>query len=112
MLKLPDDLGYAEVVAETGSTSTSKPWQTELAAYFLEADAKTPSAKVPSAVSLEVILAEAKPRQMVALKPSPKTDTTAGTTPFAASPPPGFDGNINGGKLSANLAGREVVIPF
>ncbi len=111
MIALPDGLGYAEVVAEPAGGTPKAP-QTELAAYFLESDAKTPMATAPTAVSLEVILAEAKTRQAVPLKPSPKADTPSGNSRFAAVPPPGFDGVVTGGKLSATLGGREVVIPF
>ena len=111
LLKLPDNLGYAEVVAEA-SGGTPKAPQAELAAYFLAIDAKTPMTTTPTAVSLEVILAEAKTRQSVPLKPSPKPDTPSGTGRFAATPPPGFDGVITGGKLSANIGGRDVVISF
>ncbi len=111
LLRLPDNLGYAEVVAEPTSGS-AKNASIELATYFLTPDAQAALTPAPTAVTLEVVLAEAKTRQAVPLTLKPKANDPAGATRFAAIPPPGFDGVITGGKLSAQVAGRAVDISF
>ena len=107
LLPLPDGLGSVEVVAETRASSprTAPP---EVVAYFLGPDSRTPLAPPPTDVAVQVYLAEAKALEKVPLKP----DATAGPARFAAVPPPGFDGIIKSGRVSARLAGRDVELPF
>ncbi len=111
LLKLPDDLGFAEVVVEsTGNPARSL--TTEVAAYFFGPDAKAAIMPPPTDVSFLLYLAEAKARQKVAMKPALKSSDPAGTGRFVAEPPPGFDGVVTGGTLAARLGGREVVVSF
>ncbi len=109
ILKLPDDLGYAELVVE--SAGSSKPGRAELAAYFLGPDAKTALAIPVSGVTVEIYIAEAKTRKAVpmALQPRP-ADPSAGAR-FASPIPEGFDGNIAGPRITASVAGRSIEAP-
>jgi hypothetical protein len=111
LLKLPDDLGFAEVVVESSGRSP-RSLTTEVATYFFGPDSQGPLIPPPTDVSLMLYLGESKTRETVALKPAAKAGAPESAGRFAAVPPPGFDGLIASGKLAARHQGREIDIPF
>jgi hypothetical protein len=111
LLRLPDDLGFAEVVVEYSGKSP-RSLTSEVAAYFFGPDSRGPLGPPPTDVSLTLYLAESKRRETVALKPAAKAGAPESAGRFAAVPPPGFDGLIASGKLAARHQGREIDIPF
>ena len=111
LLRLPDDLGFAEVVVESSGQSP-RSLTSEVATYFFGPDSKGPLIPPPTDVSLMLYLAESKKRETVALKPAAKAGAPESAGRFAAVPPPGFDGLIASGKLAARHRGREIDIPF
>ena len=111
LLRLPDDAGFAEVVVESAGKSP-KSAITEVAAYFFGPDARAPLAPPPADVAVSLYLAEAKERRTVPLKPASKDGDPASSGRFAAVPPPGFDGVIVSGRLSAKLGGRDIDVVF
>jgi hypothetical protein len=111
MLKLPDDLGFAEVVVEHSGRSP-RSVTPEVATYFFGPDSRGALTPPPTDVSVTLYLAESKERGTVALKPAAKAGDPASAGRFATAPPPGFDGNLAGGRLSARHSGREIDIRF
>jgi hypothetical protein len=111
VLALPGGAGFAEVVVEPAGRGPSRRGPDEVAAYFLGADLKSPLAPPPTAVSLELVLAEAQTRKPVPLAARPRAGDPAGAARFAAAAPDGFDGNL-GGRLTVTLDGHDVAISF
>jgi len=109
LLRLPEDFGYAEILVEPDRTPKSG--RTELVAYFLGPDAKSPLDPAPSHVSLDLYLAEPKARSASTLKSAPRPGDKSGAARFAAATPEGFDGNISTPRLSAKVAGKDVQAP-
>ena len=105
LLDLPDGLGAVEVVVENKATAP-KLLTPEVVAYFLGPDTQTPLNPPPADVAIQVYLAESKTLEKLPLKPD------AAAARFAATPPPGFDGTVRTGRITARLAGREVDLPF
>ncbi len=108
-MRLPDGLGYAELVVESGAKSKSSP--AELAAYFLGPDARSALTPGPTDVTLDLYLADSKSRKALRMALGPRPADPSGGSRFASPIPEGFDGNITSPRLAATVAGRAIEAP-
>lgn len=108
-LRLPDDLGYAELVNEPPSGGASSSAPTALVVYFLAADGKAPMATPPSDVKAKVELASSRraEQETLDLKPDPRSDDPAGACRFASR-----TGAYGLGTLRGELTGNAQSHPF
>jgi hypothetical protein len=108
-LRLPDDLGYAELVNEPPSDGASSSAPTALVVYFLTADGKAPMATPPTEVKAKVELASSRraAQETLDLKLDPKSDDPAGACRFASK-----TGAYSLATLRGELTGNAQSHPF
>ncbi len=109
-VRLPDDIGFGEVVVELATTERSEEPHAQVVVYFLSSDLKTALSPLPTDVSVKLLLPYKDP-QTLALSSQPKPDDPAGTGRFASQlEPPLLDEPI--GELTAAVAGKSFTAPF
>ena len=108
-LRLPDDLGYAELVNEPEPTGAREGDKTALVVYFLSPDGTTAMSPAPSEVTAKVELAVSRKnsQQTLELKKEPRSDDPAGSSRFASAL-----GSYNLGSMRGQLTGNAGSKPF
>jgi hypothetical protein len=114
LVKLPNDLGYAEVLNEgqdKGRSASRQGAATQVVVYFLDPELQGPSAASPSAVNVKLTVVTGKPGEAISLEPSPGADGAVGKKRFASKAGSYQLAGVHG-ELSATLDGQPFSAEF
>ncbi len=109
-IALPDEKGYAEVVAET--LPNPKPnAEGVIAVYFLQADLKSPLTPLPTGVTVKVKLPGTDEAKSLTLTPQPKAKDPASSGRVASPAGPYALDRVEG-EFSASVGGETFTKEF
>lgn len=108
---LPNNQGYAEIVVEPASTSSSGNGNAVLAVYLLQTDMKSPLDLVPDEVSATVTTPDDPTPKPVALSKQPIEGKSDTSSRYASTPGP-FDYDELRGQVSISLKGETSRLDF
>jgi hypothetical protein len=114
LVKLPEGLGYAEVLnagPDKGRSAGRQQGQTQLIVYFLAPELQAPAAVAASNVVARLSVATGRPPETVALEPAPESGDPLGAKRFVSK-----TGNYHlssaHAELSATIDGRPFAAEF
>jgi hypothetical protein len=108
LVPLPEKQGYVELLNDRRQQQ-GRAFLTNIVAYLLQDDQKTPIAQLPS--SMSVTIDTTKGRKTIPLQPKPNPDDAVGSARFVSDFGPFELSNI-GGEVAVAVAGKTLTATF
>jgi hypothetical protein len=108
LVPLAESENYVELL-NGKSVKKGKALETDLVAYVLKGDRKSPVSELPP--SIEVRIDTPKGTQVVPLKSAPDSSDPAGSSRFVSAPGP-FQLNQTGGEVTLQVNGKSLTASF